>query len=176
MWNLSFILAQFAGIIVFIFDVIAGQCKTQKKILLYSTLAYTVDLSVFLLLSAETGTGLAIYNLIRCFLFYLYISKERKPSILLLVFCFIFIIVDTVFVYENFYSILIMIASFVATYALWQTSPFVTRILFLISDSLWVLYCFSVGAYATGVLLLVENCFLIYAIRKYDLRRENKKN
>ncbi|MDR0930222.1 MAG: YgjV family protein [Clostridiales bacterium] len=172
--NPLFILAQVFGALTFAFEIIATQKKLQKNIIFYNTISNIFNLLQFILLSAWTGTFMAVYHIIRCLVFYIFLIKKKKPNISILIIFFAIIIANGIATWTGYITLGAIVGGLFATYALWQQNAKITRICFFISDALWAIYCFPVGAIVDGISLIIQDIMMAISIYRFDIKKESE--
>lgn len=152
-----FILAQIIGFIILGITVISIHFKSKEKILLSQIIANVLVSIQYFLLNAITGGVVAIFNVIRCIIFYLYKKKNKEPSIIFLIIFIIIAITSGILSWQNIFSIIPIIAAIIFTYGIWQDNIKITRICTAITAGNWTVYNIIVSAF-TGAVQSVSEC------------------
>ncbi len=166
------ILKQLIGIMGAVLCVSSFQIKNNKVFFTMQALSGLLFAVNFFMLSAFTGAALNIVNMIRgcCFL----VGKKNKPYWVLIGIWGLYA-AATVLTYNGWLSILICVAQFVGTYAMFCGKPGVIRILnFTIVSPFWMLHnivAFSLG----GIMCEVFNmCSMLIFMLRYYVFDKNK--
>ncbi|MBE5820464.1 MAG: YgjV family protein [Clostridiales bacterium] len=164
-----FILAQIFGFIELIITVIYVHFKSKEKIVMWSVILNLIAATQFFLLNAITGGIVSIINAIRCFVFYYYKKKDKKPSTVTLVIFISIAVLSGVITWQNIWSIIPIIATVIYTYGLWQDKVKVIRITAGIVGFGWGIYDIIVMAYVAAIqefLQLASSVIALYTNRK----------
>lgn len=149
--------------------------KDRKKSLTVQSLNCFFEAIYDFIVQAYTGAILSIINFIRTMLF---INKEKFSKTMYLFIFFIFeivIMINCIFTWQGYISLLPTIGSMIRVYCLWQTNMKLVRISGLTTGILYGLYYLYYNAWFLvlgDVLLFIVSVCSIY---KYDIRKENKK-
>lgn len=138
----------------------------------FESLLYGIQ---YILLGAYTG---AIINFIGSARSgsYMLKNKNKVLSMYLLpvIFCFIYIM-NGIFTWDGWLSLLPTIASIIYCLAIWQDNVKVIRKISLIFQILWLIYALAVGAYVAVITEIVLIISTIIAIIKLDIIPKNNK-
>lgn len=152
---MDILIAQIIGIVAFLTFIFSVQKKNKKKLLILQLIANFLYGIQYLLLLAPTASFMNFISVIRCYIFYIYEEKNKKPSKLVLTSILIFIILIGIFTVNNYLSIIPVAIAILYTISTWQKNMNITRWCFTIAAMLWILYNISVGAYTS----LIGNSF-----------------
>jgi len=136
----KYLFSQIAVIIATIFLGLTYFSKDRKKILILFIL-YSAFYGIhYLLLEAITGFFMNIVSIIRNIIFFRNELKNKKNNIKFLILLFLIIIFSTVFTYKDLFSVLLMIASLISTYSVWQNNHKLYKYLAVIVSICFVIY------------------------------------
>ena len=162
------------SILAFITLIISICIKDRKKSLCVQSLNCLFEAIYNFIISAFTGAFLSIINLIRSFLF---INKKKFNKRLYLIMLIIFesiIIINCLYTWQGFISLLPTIGSIIRTYCLWQSNMKLVRISGITTGLLYGSYYIYYSSWFMvlgDVVLLVTG---IYVLLKNDIKRRRK--
>lgn len=155
------------SILAFITLIISICIKDRKKSLCVQSLNCLFEAIYNFIISAFTGAFLSIINLIRSFLF---INKKKINKRVYLIMLIIFesiIIINCLYTWQGFISLLPTIGSIIRTYCLWQSNMKLVRISgittgllygsYYIYYSSWFMVLGDVVLLVTGIYVLLKN-------------------
>lgn len=149
--------------------------QDRKKSLSVQSLNCFFEAIYDFIVSAYTGAILSIINFIRTILF---INKEKfsnKKYLFIFIFFEVIIVINCIFTWQGYISLLPTIGSMIRVYCLWQTNMKLVRISGLTTGILYGLYYSYYDAWFLvlgDILLFITSIFSIY---KYDIRKERIK-
>ncbi len=162
-------MAQIIGIIAAGLAMLAAQMKEKKKYLIFYAMSYVFFVINMILLKAYAGALncaiLAILTLISTKF------ENKKFPILLAVFFGIIILVGNIITYNNIFSFLPAIASYIYLFILLSKNMKIIRKSTVGLRLLWVIYDFVVKAYTTFVLDIISLISSLIAIYRLDIRK-----
>ena len=167
------ITAQIFGFIGMAFMFASFQMNDKKKILLFQAITSTVFATHFALLGAFTGAVMNAVEIGRNLVFY----REWEPKIKVF-WIVLFIALFTVFgiaSWQNFFSLLPILAMNLSTVAFRFDKPKYIRLCFLPVSVAWLIYnavSFSVAGMITEIFDLLS---LITAFLRFDLSKKKRK-
>lgn len=161
------LIAQIIGIIAICLWLISLQCKKKKDILVFQIIASLFySLQYFCLFAFSAGL-IDFTSAIRNIVFYFEEKKKNKISKLtLVIFITLAIFIGTLTFY-SWVSLLPIIASLIYIYGLWQDNLKVTRITLILSDIIWLIHNFFVGAYVCCIGNVLQIIFGIVALVRF---------
>ena len=155
------------SILAFITLIISICIKDRKRSLCVQSLNCLFEAIYNFIISAFTGAFLSIINLIRSFLF---INKKKFSKWVFLIMLFVFdsiIIINCLYTWQGFISLLPTIGSIIRTYCLWQSNMKLVRISgittgllygsYYIYYSSWFMVLGDVVLLVTGIYVLLKN-------------------
>lgn len=155
------------SILAFITLIISICIKDRKRSLCVQSLNCLFEAIYNFIISAFTGAFLSIINLIRSFLF---INKKKFSKRVYLIMLIIFesiIIINCLYTWQGFISLLPTIGSIIRTYCLWQSNMKLVRISgittgllygsYYIYYSSWFMVLGDVVLLVTGIYVLLKN-------------------
>ncbi len=155
------------SILAFITLIISICIKDRKRSLCVQSLNCLFEAIYNFIISAFTGAFLSIINLIRSFLF---INKKKFNKRVYLIMLIIFesiIIINCLYTWQGFISLLPTIGSIIRTYCLWQSNMKLVRISgittgllygsYYIYYSSWFMVLGDVVLLVTGIYVLLKN-------------------
>lgn len=162
------------SILAFITLIISICIKDRKKSLCVQSLNCLFEAIYNFIISAFTGAFLSIINLIRSFLF---INKKKFNKRVYLIMLIIFesiTIINCLYTWQGFISLLPTIGSIIRTYCLWQSNMKLVRISGITTGLLYGSYYIYYSSWFMvlgDVVLLVTG---IYVLLKNDIKRRRK--
>ena len=162
------------SILAFITLIISICIKDRKRSLCVQSLNCLFEAIYNFIISAFTGAFLSIINLIRSFLF---INKKKFNKRVYLIMLIIFesiIIINCLYTWQGFISLLPTIGSIIRTYCLWQSNMKLVRISGITTGLLYGSYYIYYSSWFMvlgDVVLLVTG---IYVLLKNDIKRRRK--
>lgn len=165
---------QAIGFIGLLFVVLSFQKNTRRAILLYLAIAQIFFTAHFSLLGAWTGATMNGLAAIRTFMFY---KRDAIPlfknPLWMYIFMAIFFLAGFM-TWQAWYSILLIFAMVVDTYAVWNERTSRIRAFMIIPRPLWFTYNFIVGSYAGMTTEIFVFISLLVGILRFDiLKRKN---
>ena len=148
--------------------------KDRKKSLLVQSLNCFFEAIYDFTINAFTGAVLSIINLIRTFIF---IKKEKINKLIYLIILFMFegvIIVNCIFTWNGYISLLPTIGSMIRSYCLWQPDMKLVRISGITTGILYGLYYIY---YRSWFLVLGDIILLIISLisfYKNDIKHQKE--
>ena len=162
------------SVLAFITLIISICIKDRKRSLCVQSLNCLFEAIYNFIISAFTGAFLSIINLIRSFLF---INKKKFSKRVYLIMLIIFesiIIINCLYTWQGFISLLPTIGSIIRTYCLWQSNMKLVRISGITTGLLYGSYYIYYSSWFMvlgDVVLLVTG---IYVLLKNDIKRGRK--
>lgn len=161
-----FILAQIIGLFSFLIALIAYHQKTKKKILSTMIISNTLNFIHYFLLDALSGGITKIVAVIRDIL----IINKKNNKYLFSIFVIIYLILG-ITLYNNLLSIIPIVASFITTIAAFFGSPYVIKLVALLTFTLWLIYNIFVLSFAGILSNVVAIISTIIAIKNYKRKK-----
>jgi len=168
--------AQLVGVVALTIIIISYQLNDRKHIVFlqfFSGIFFSIH---YLMLGAATGGIINIIGVIRAAIFY-YKGKYKWSSLILWPILFSasgFVI--AAFTYTGVLSLLPAVAFTCTAIALWTQNPRFSRIFFMCSSALFIIYNYATTSYPGVVTELIAICSLLIAVVRYDiLKLQNKK-
>jgi len=180
-WTLAYLASQILTIIIYICLCSTYFFKSRKKILVLNVVAHNIQIIAFLLLGGLTGAAMnAIYVARDLFL----VADEKnnqksdkitKRDIGVLICFIILILVMTIFTYDGWASLLSVIATIISTFAVWQKSTKVYKMLGIPISGAWLGYHISLNSIFA---IILESILLISTISGYilEVNKSKKEN
>lgn len=163
-----FIVAQILGTIALIILIMSFQ-KNNKKILLkyqiFSSLFFSLQ---YLCLNAITGCLMNGMTIIRNLIFYKY---NKKVPVIYLIIVISAMILLSIISFNGLISLLPLLAVILYSIAIWQDNLKLTRIIEVISCSLFIIYNIKVLAIVGLISTIIELISAIVAIYRFDIKR-----
>ena len=162
---------QAIGVIALICGLLSFQQKKRKQILVFQMLAHILFVFQFLLLGAYTGACLDFIAFIRTLIFSNNQKKWASSSLWVVLFLVIMLVAG-ILTWDNVYSIFAIIASCLATVAMWVKSERYIRLISLFVGPCWFVYCLVNGSYSGAFNELLGIASIIIGMVRLD---RNKK-
>lgn len=128
------------SILAFIALILSICIKNRKKSLYVQALNCFFEAIYGFLINAFTGAFLSIINFIRTFIFIQSEKISRKIYVLILIIFEGIIIINCIYTWNGFISLLPTLGSIIRTYCLWQTDMKLVRISGITTGILYGLY------------------------------------
>ena len=167
--NWQFITAQIIGAIILVLTVVSIQQKTKERILIFQIVANLLDSAHWFLLAALTGGIIGLINTFRCVVFFYYKKKNKKPSLSILLIFIAIAIVSGLTSWQDYYSLLPIVATIIFTYGLWQDNVSITRICTALTAASWSIYGLVFQGFTRAIGSISEAASAVISIIRYDL-------
>ena len=164
-------LAQGVAILIIILMAIGAQSKTQKMFLFYQVAINFLYVLHYGLLSATTAVAISVICVVRTLIFFLYKKAEKALPIWLLITIFAVVIGAGIATWDNWLSIIPILATMAFTYGQWQHNVQTTRKTVIAGDFGWVVYNLFYFGYTDliGKIVEITSC----SIALYRNRKKN---
>lgn len=166
-----FYIAQVFGIIALIILVVSFQNNDKGKLLKYQIFSSLFFAAQYFCLGALTGALMNLMTLIRNVI---YKRFKDKVSIIYIILIVVTMIGLSICSYNGVYSLLPAIAVILYSIALAQNNLTITRVVEAMSCSLFIIYNIKVLAISGLILTIIELIFVLIAIYRLDIRKNNK--
>ena len=162
------------SILAFIALVLSIGIKDRKKSLEVQSLNCLFEAIYAFTIQAFTGAFLSIANFIRTFIFIQSEKISKKLYILVLILFEGLIVINCIYTWTGWISLLPTIGSIIRTYCLWQTNMKLVRVSGITSGVLYGLYY----SYYQSWFIVMGDVILLFtsvmSIYKYDRNRKEK--
>lgn len=163
------------SILAFIALIISISIKDRKKSLIVQSLNCLFESIYSFLVNAYTGGFLSIINFIRTFIFIQSEKINKKVYLLILLIFETIIIVNCVYTWNGYISLLPTIGSIIRTYCLWQTNMKLVRISGITSGILYGIYYLYYQSWFIVMGEIILFFTSIISIYKNDRKKNNVK-
>jgi len=147
-WTKEYVLSQICAVVMYLFLCMSYFYKSRNKILISNIIAHVFQAISLQLLGGMTGMAMAIFLIFRDS-FFAIDEKNRnlekiskRDNVILAIFISI-ILVLTVFTYDGLVSLLSVLATITSTFAIWQKSTRIYKMLGMPISSAWLIYNIS---------------------------------
>ena len=133
----------------------------------------------FILEKHYTECYLMIIDVSKTVLFLVFDFKKWKPNLAVIIFFQLAMIACSIITWERWYSIFLLLANMVLTYAYWQTSTLVIRFSSIIASIFLILNYIFVGLYSTiiaEIISLTSASISLFVFRKQFFKKREQKN
>ena len=168
---MEFIIAQIIGIIGAIFAMLAAQMKEKKKYLICYAISYGFFVINLILLKAYAGAMNCVILTILTIISTKY-EKKQFPIWLAIIFG-ILILIGNIKTYNNIFSLLPAVASYIYLFILLSKNMKIVRQSTVILRLLWTIYDFIVKAYTTFAVDIFSVISSLIAIYRVDIKKGN---
>lgn len=165
------------GIIGFVLGVAAFQSNKHKTIVVTkmgSEAAFTVQ---YFLLGAPTGSIMNLIGVIRNFIFYKLVEKDKSTTVARWIFLSIYVL-SAIITWEGPTSLLPLVGKLCSTVAYSIDNPRYIRLINIPTLIMWVIYNISFGAWEALLTDSISLISVLIAIGRFDLvpyfKRKNK--
>ena len=164
----SEIFIRIVGIIGFVLGVAAFQSNKHKGIVvakLGSEAAFTIQ---YYLLDAPTGSIMNLVGVVRNFIFYKLVEKEKSTKVAMWIFCGIYI-ASAIITWEGPESLLPLVGKLCSTVAYSMKNTRFIRVINIPTLTMWIVYnitCSAWEALATDAISLIS---VLIAIGRFDI-------
>ena len=164
------------GIFNLLITIITFIFKEKKQILL-CFLAYDILLiTQYALIGRLTELIVCIIAAIKVITYFIFAIKKISPKLFVVLIFEALILLTGILTWQNWSSLVYMIAAMITTYASWQNSETILRVGYIIACSLYIINYLVIGTY---MLILSEAVYIgsaVVGIILYDiLKVQNKK-
>ena len=167
------IIANIIGVVAVALFMSSYQLKTQKRILIWNSIARVLFVIQYLMLFAYEGAVLDIVSI-----FSLIVAQKRDAPFIKKHFKLVFIATNLLLVisgllfYRNIFSLLPLFGILLHTGALWLKNEKHIRIVSLIGSPFWLTYNILNCAYGSAVGDFLTISSIIIAIFRYDIKKK----
>ena len=168
--------AQLVGVVALLIIIVSYQFNDRKHIVFlqfFSGIFFSIH---YLMLGAATGGIINIIGVIRAAVYY-YKGKYKWSSVVLWPILFSasgFVI--AVFTWQGVLSLLPALAFTCTGIALWIQKPRLTRVFFMSSSVLFIIYNFISTSYSGVLTETIAICSLLIAVVRFDILKLQDKN
>ncbi len=163
-----FYIAQLLGLMALIILVVSFQKNKKDTLLKYQIFSSLLFALQYLFLNAISGCLMNLMTVIRNLIFKKYNNKIPIIYLILIIICMVTL---SVFSYNGIISILPTIAVILYSIAVWQKNLTITRIIEIISCSLFIIYNIKVLAISGLISTFIEMISAIIAIYRFDIKK-----
>ena len=163
-----FYVAQLFGIIALIVLMISFQNNKKETLLKYQIFSSLLFALQYLFLNAISGCLMNIMTMVRNIIYKKFNDRIPIKYLILVIICMIIL---SAFSYNGLISLLPTLAVILYSIALWQKNLTITRIIEIISCSLFIIYNIKVLAISGLVSTFIEMFSAIIAIYKFDIKK-----
>ena len=120
-----------------------------------------------------------IIDVSKTVLFLVFDFKKWKPNLAVIIFFQLAMIACSIITWERWYSIFLLLANMVLTYAYWQTSTLVIRFSSIIASIFLILNYIFVCLYSTiiaEIISLTSASISLFVFRKQFFKKREQKN
>lgn len=168
------IMVHATGIISFILIVLSFQCNVRKNILRTFASGMAFQCVHFTLLGALSAAAVVFFSIFRNILFEQKESYQwaRHPWVFYsLLFSYTAL---SVLFWEGWISVLPLLGSYAATYALWMDMPRHIRIVTLVAASIWLLHAILIQSLSMIALNTFVLGSILLAMYRYDYKKTDE--
>lgn len=167
---MTFIIAQILGLFGAIFAMTANQMKNKNKCLFFYIISYSIFVVNLILLGAYSGAVNTFISLILTIIS----SKlqDKKFPVWLLLLFILLILIGNIKTYNNIFSLLPAIASYIYLIILLLSNMKLIRRWTVLIRLLWTIYDFIVMAYTTFVIDIFSFISSLIAIYRLDIKNK----
>ena len=165
---MEFIVAQIIGVIGAGLAMVAAQMKEKKKYLIFYAISYGFFVINMILLKAYSGA-------INCVIISTKYEKKKFPIWLAILFGII-ILIGNIITYNNIFSLLPAVASYIYLFILLSKNMKMVRKSTVVLRLLWAIYDFIVKAYTTFALDIFSFISSLIAIYRLDIKNKSGRN
>lgn len=165
------VLAQGVAVVIIILMAISAQLKTQKMFLFYRVAINSLYVLHYALLSATTAVAITIVCVTRTLIFFLYKRAEKEMPKWLLIIIFAVAIGLGIATWDNWLSIIPILATIAFTIGQLQQNVQTTRKTVIIGDFGWLIYNIFYFGYMDliGRIVEITSCSIaVYKNRKKE--------
>ena len=168
---MEFIVAQIIGVIGAGLAMVAAQMKEKKKYLIFYAISYGFFVINMILLKAYSGA-------INCAILTIISTKyeKKKFPIWLAILFGIIILIGNIITYNNIFSLLPAVASYIYLFILLSKNMKMVRKSTVVLRLLWAIYDFIVKAYTTFALDIFSFISSLIAIYRLDIKNKSGRN
>ena len=164
----SEIFIRIVGIIGLVLGVAAFQSNKHKGIViakLGSEAAFTIQ---YYLLDAPTGSIMNLVGVVRNFIFYKLVEKDKSTKAAMWIFCVIYVI-SAIITWEGPESLLPLVGKLCSTVAYSMNNPRNIRIINLPTLSMWIVYNITCSAWEALAADTISLISVLIAMGRFDI-------
>ena len=157
MWTPEYISSQISVIVATIIFALSYFTKNKRVILALGLVSILFYMLEYLLLHSYIAVGVNFLSFLRTIWFYINDAKGKKQDYISLIVSMVAFIVVSILTYSNYMDIIVLFASVLFTYAIWQQNILVYRVLSVIASICWIIYniyCFTIMGIILEIVLL----------------------
>ncbi len=162
------IFIQLIGYVGLVFAVVAFQCKSHKRVMIWRTLNELFFAVQYVFLASYTGAAMNVVGSVRNMGFAHRVENGKSTLPLQLLFSVIFLI-SGILTYNGYVSIMVIGAKIVSTVAYGMKNTKYIRLLTLITSSCWLVYNASCASWAGVLCEIFTLLSIISAIIRIDI-------
>lgn len=163
------ILAQLFGLLGLIINIVGIQFKKKRKILITFLLANLIFGISFLFLKGYSGAAICLVAGIQSSIHYIFINKNKKFPLYLIILYIIIPIIIGFFTYKSLIDIFPVFASILFTFSIIQKKERKIRFFTLFNILMWMIYDIIIGAYTAALDDLIFLTSTLIAVYRYDI-------
>ena len=157
MWTPEYILSQISVIVATIIFALSYFTKNKKIILVLGLISILFYMLEYLLLHSYIAVGVNFLSFLRTIWFYINDVKDKKQDYVSLTVSMVAFIVISILTYTSPMDVIVLFASLLFTYAIWQQNILVYRTLSALASICWIIYniyCFTIMGIILEIVLL----------------------
>lgn len=166
--NITFYLAQLIGLIGLIILLLSFQRNSRKDLLKYQIMSSSFFSVQYLILGAMSGFVMNITMCIRNLIFSKYENVPKKYITIVVIIMTLLSLLS----YDGPMSLLPCIGSIMYTISLAKSNLKITRIINVLTCTLYIIYDIKVLAIAGLISASIELLSTVFAIYRYDIKRK----
>ncbi len=162
------IVIQLIGYIGLTFAVIAFQCKSHKKVMLFRTLNELIFAVQYFCMGSYTGVIMNVVGSVRNMSFAKCVEKEKSTRVLQIIFSIVFFVLG-ILTSNGLISIMVILAKIITTIAYSMKDTRYVRLLTLPTSICWLVYNIACGSTAGIMCEALTICSIVTAMIRLDI-------
>ncbi len=159
---------QLIGYIGLTCAVVAFQCKSHKKVMIFRTLNEMFFAVQYFLLESYTGVAMNLIGSVRNIVFAGQVAKEKPTRVCQVLFSIIFIFMGLI-TSKGLVSLMVIVAKVITTIAYSMKNTKYIRLLTLPTSICWLIYNIACNSSAGTLCEVFTICSIITAIIRIDI-------
>lgn len=169
-----YIFNQIIGVILIIVCSASFFFKKKEHFLMCITVYNLLVLLLYILQNQLTESIITFIGIIRCFVFFGYEKKNKRPNVIVLIIFELMCLIIGIITAKQWYSLLIVLSSLFSTFAQWQKNMFVLRVLYCICSVLMIINYACLGLYTSIISEIISLSATIISIFKFHIIKKDK--
>lgn len=174
MWTTEYIISQVCVLIAISIFLTSTFLRNRKVVLILNCFVNLFYALEYLFLKSYTGIVINVIGIARGIWFF-FDAKIGNKNYISLISCCLSFLIGGILTYNSWIDILAILGSLVFTFAIWQPSLQLYRILVIVNNLLFFVFNFYNKAYISVIFECITIIVTIISIIKFHIENKNKK-